>query len=209
MMMMLRTFWKRPLFTLSVVGILGLGVGATTAVFSVVNALLLSPLPYPDEERLVRISKNDLQRGWAHYPILFREFETWKEATETLETLAALRYTGTSKGAVTVDGVHHTAQQLDVTWNYFDVLGVTALFGRTFTEEDERLGHSANTVLSHQAWQRWFASDPDALGTTLPVPGKIAATRSSECFRSVWICPATPRCTSSRWRTTNASSKRT
>ena len=124
-----RAFAKRPLFTAAVIAILGLGIGATTAVFSVVNGLLLAPLPYPESERLVRVSKNDIQRGWAHYPVLFRELELWRQASESFEGMAALRYTGASSDAVTVHGAHRTVRELDVTTNYFDVLGVTALYG--------------------------------------------------------------------------------
>ena len=132
-----RTFQKRPLFATAVIAILGLGIGATTAVFSVVNGLLLSPLPYPDEDRLVRISKNDIQRGWSHYPVLYRELEIWQEASESFDGLAALRYTGPSSAAITVDGAHRTISALTVTTNYFDVLQVPAFLGRTFVPADE------------------------------------------------------------------------
>ncbi|HSF15012.1 MAG TPA: ABC transporter permease [Vicinamibacteria bacterium] len=167
----LRTFQKRPLFAAAVVAILGLGIGATTAVFSVVNGLLLSPLPYPEPDRLVRISKNDLQRGWSHYPVLYEELEAWREASESFDGMAALWYTGPSDKAITVDGAHRSVSVLPVTANYFDVLGVSALLGRTFVPADEDGADAPPVVLSYQTWQNLLASDPDIVDTILPIPG--------------------------------------
>ncbi|HXV65181.1 MAG TPA: ABC transporter permease [Vicinamibacteria bacterium] len=173
----LRTFQKRPLFTAAVVAILGLGIGATTAVFSVVNGLLLSPLPYPEEDRLVRISKNDLQRGWSHYPVLYEELEAWREASESFEGMAALWYTGPSDKAVTIDGAHRSVSVLPVTADYFDVLGVSALVGRTFVPADEDGGDAPPVVLSYRTWQSLLASDPGVVETILPIPGDGAGYR--------------------------------
>lgn len=126
-----RRLQQRPLFSVTVIAILALGIGATTAVFSVVNGLLLSPLPFPEADRLVRISKNDMHRGWSHYPVLDRELDVWRESSASFTGIAALRYTGAYDGTVTVDGSHRTVKILDVTTNYFDVLGVPAFLGPT------------------------------------------------------------------------------
>ena len=172
-----RTFQKRPLFAAAVIAILGLGIGATTAVFSVVNGLLLWPLPYPDADRLVRISKNDIQRGWSHYPVLYREFEAWQEASESFDDLAALHYTGPSNATITVDGAHRTISVLTVTTNYFDVLHVPAFLGRTFVPADEDAGDAPNVVVSYATWRNLLASDLDVVGSTFPVPGDAKAYR--------------------------------
>jgi predicted permease len=161
----------------AVIAILGLGIGATTAVFSVVNGLLLSPLPFPDAQRLVRISKNDIHRDWSHYPILDRELEVWRESSVSLTGIAALRYTGAYDGAVTLDGIHRTVKIVDVTTDYFDVLGVAPFLGRTFVPEDEDGRATPAVVLSHRTWSTLLASAPDVLGTTLAIPGNAKGYR--------------------------------
>jgi predicted permease len=170
-------FQRRPLFTATVIAILGLGIGATSAVFSVVNGLLLSPLPYPGEERLVRISKSDIQGDWSHFPILYRELEAWQEASGSFDGMAALRYTGPSDEAVTLDGIHHSIRVLSVTTNYFDVLEVRAFLGRTFVPADEDGGDSPSIVLSYGTWRNLFAANRDVIGSTFPIPGDASGYR--------------------------------
>jgi len=77
----LRSARKRPLASLTIILILGVGIGATTAVFSVVDGLLLEPLPYPEPDRLVRVWKNDITRGYPHYPLTYPEYVKWIEAS--------------------------------------------------------------------------------------------------------------------------------
>ena len=173
----LRTFQKRPVFAGTVVAILALGIGATTAMFSVVKGSLLSPLPYPDAERLVRIAKNDVQRGWSHYPVSYRELDLWRATSESFEGLAALQYTGPDTGAITVDSTHRTVSRLTVTTNYFDVLDIAPFLGRTFVPEDEELGSTPSVVVSYGTWQSLLESDPDVVGKTLAIPGEGYAYR--------------------------------
>lgn len=166
----IRPMRARPMFAAAVIGLLGLGIGATTAMFSVVKGTLLSPLPYPDASSIVRIAKNDTTGGWAHYPVLYRELEVWRNA-ESFEKMGALRYSGASSGAITVNDAHRIVRLLDVTTSYFDVLGVPALLGRTFVPEDEDVGSSPNVVVSHRTWQNLFLADPEIVGRTFRVPG--------------------------------------
>ena len=85
-----RSARKRPLFSLTIILILGVGIGATTAVFSIVDGLLLEPLPYPEPGRLVRVWKNDIARGYPHYPLTYPEYEQWIEASESFESAALM-----------------------------------------------------------------------------------------------------------------------
>ena len=81
----LRGLRARPLFAATAILILGIGIGATTAVFSVVNGLLLQPLPYPDQDHLVRIWNNDVDRGFSHFPVTYPELQRWRDASESFE----------------------------------------------------------------------------------------------------------------------------
>ena len=142
----------------------GAGIGANTAIFSVVNAVLLSPLPYPDGNRLVVVQsrnvKQDLE-GQAFSPAGFREFE--KQVT-SFEYVAAARYNYTN-----VTRIEKPTQISDglVTANYFDVLGVKPLLGRTFLLSDGAGGAQPTVVLGHTLWKKNFGARPDIIGENI------------------------------------------
>ncbi|HEX8491039.1 MAG TPA: ABC transporter permease [Chthoniobacterales bacterium] len=160
----LRQLRKSPGFTFVAILTLALGIGANTAIFTVVNAVLLSPLPYPNSDRIVMVLSNNLQenlKGMGFAPAGFRDVE--KQAT-SFEAIAASRYnydnlTGVEKPTSLTGSL--------VTQDYFKVLGETALIGRTFTREDAAAGAKASVILSHDLWQKQFGGRQDIVGEAI------------------------------------------
>ena len=149
---------------------LALGMGANTAIFSVVNAVLLRPLPYRDAERLTTVFESDARQE-SFYPAAPANFLAWKGAATSFEDLAALSNKGWS-GNLTGAGEPERLQGFQVTANFFPLLGVAAAHGRTFLPEEDRPGASNVIVLSHGLWQRRFGGDPSVVGRTLTINGR-------------------------------------
>ena len=156
-----RQLRKSRSFTVIAVLTLALGIGANTAIFSVVHAVLLAPLPYPNDHQLVTIQSRNVQRnlhnqGFA--PAAFREFE--KQAT-SFQHVAASRY-----NYVNLTRVEKPTQLTDsmVTHGYFDVLGVQPLIGRTFTAADAAGGAKPTVVLNYGLWQTQFGGRTSLIG---------------------------------------------
>ena len=155
-----RCLWKNPGFTLAAVTTLGLGLGAATTVFTVVDAVLLSPLPYDEPERIVYVWETGPRNPQERIPLSPHNFgDLWRQS-EVFDAIGAeftthVNLTGGDQPERAVAGY--------VTAPVFDVLGVDAALGRTFTMpeqmEDQHLG-----VLSHGLWQRSFGGDPDVVG---------------------------------------------
>ena len=165
-----RLLRNSPGFTAAALFTLLLGIGATTAVFSVVNAVLLRPLPYAHSERLVHVLADDPQdaRAGASY----RSFEAWRAHNRTFSDLAVY-YRNTGWSRVTVGGAlePRTIQAGFTSANFFAVLGVPPLLGRVFLA-DEELRREPVVVLSFDMWQRDFGRDPAALGKTIEIDGR-------------------------------------
>src|SRR3989449_3013969 len=164
----LRTLWQRPGFTLIAVVTLGLGIGATTAIFSVVNAVLLRPLPYPAAERLMRIGQQ--------YPSGLAaagepKFLFWREQSESFETMAA--YEGFGAGGNLAGGSEaEYVEGLRVSSEFFRVLRVYPALGRAFTKEDDIPGSEPVAILSDGLWRRSFGADAGLLGRTILLNGQ-------------------------------------
>jgi putative ABC transport system permease protein len=156
-----RVLWRTPAFTAVAVLTLGLGIGANTAVFSVVNAVLLRPLPFPQSDRLTMIwatnTKNGGQRDVASYP----DFEEWKASSRSFDGMAAF----TSRG-VTLAGPDQAvlAPALQTTPGFFETLGVLPALGRTFQQSDLTKGEPRVAVLSDAVWRRQFGGRTEVLG---------------------------------------------
>ena len=159
-----RGLWRHPGFTLVAIGSLALGIGANTAIFSVVNGVLLRPLPYPQPEQLVTIhqSKPNFATGAMPYP----NFRDLQKQNQTFTAMAISRPTSFSLiGAGEVERVNARL----VTADYFTVLGVTPALGRTFAPGEDESGVGPVALISQDLWQRKFGSAPDVLqrGITL------------------------------------------
>ena len=168
-----RQLRKTPGFTLIAVVTLALGIGANTAIFSVVNAVLLKPLPYPQPEQLVAIGAIDpRQTAGALGTLSFPDFEDYRTRSTSFAAMAAYRSRDFAVGG---DGEAHNVQGLRVSAGLFEVLGVQPALGRTFRVEEEAAGggpEGLTTILSYSLWQRQFAGDRSVLGRTINLDGR-------------------------------------
>jgi predicted permease len=179
-----RALRATPGITVASIVILALGIGASTAVFSVVNGLLLRPLPVTAQDRLVRVSKIDVVRRFDHYPLTYPEYLEWSRRSREFESLAAFWAWGTNDGLLLGSGEPAHLKISPVSGNFFEVLGASSHVGRTLRSEDDRASGVPPLVLSHRAWRERFGSDPAVVGRTLPVR---LADRTS--FLAVGVMP--------------------
>ncbi len=154
-----RMLLRQPGFTLIAVLTLGLGIGANTAIFSVVNAVLLRAFPYGDADRLVIVWEKMRQNE--QNVISPANFFDWQEQQSVFAGLAAFNDT---RNSLSGDGAPEEIAGQVATDNLFSVLGVNALIGRTFTPEDGKPGQNTVVVLSYGLWQRRFGADPNVIG---------------------------------------------
>ncbi|MBW3535934.1 MAG: ABC transporter permease, partial [Gemmatimonadetes bacterium] len=161
----LRTLRRSPMFTAMAVLTLGLGIGATTAVFSVVDAVLLRPLPFPDAERLVAVFESSPAQGIEREEPSPPNFADWRRGNGTFEGLAAWSHASATTSSVEPPEVLLTAP---ASANLFQVLGVQPVVGRVFLEGEEG---EPLALLSHGLWQRMYGGDPDVVGRTVELGG--------------------------------------
>lgn len=161
----IRSLLKRPAFFAIAVLTLALGIGATTAIFSVVNAVLLRPLPYRDPERLVSIWETNLARGGELELTSLSNLLDWRRQNRSLQEIAA--WQRLSSLALTSQSPALEVRSSFVTANYFSVLGVPAAIGRTFSPEENSPGHTRVVVITDDLWQRQFASNPQVVGAKI------------------------------------------
>ena len=160
----LRQLRKSPGFTLFAGAALALGIGATTAVFSIADAVLLRPFSYRDPSRLVMIWEDDTAYGFPRNNGSPFAFTQWKERNHVFEDMAALTHDSLNLIGHGAPEYLHTDS---VTPNFFSVLGVDAGRGRTFTSDDGRPGAPLTVVLSYGLWVRSFGADPHLVGQEL------------------------------------------
>jgi predicted permease len=155
-------------FSLSAISILALGIGATTAIFTVVNAVLLEPLPYRDPDRLALMWERNTTIGKERDSVAPLNYLDWKAQNVTFEGLAAFRF-----GRFVLTGIGEAEEIVNVAvrGDLFRVLGVNASLGRTFTESEERRDERV-VVLTHEFWQRHFGGDRTIVGRTLTLTGR-------------------------------------
>src|ERR1043166_3711701 len=155
----LRMLTKNPGVSIIAVLSLALGIGANTAIFSVVSAVLLQPLPYQNPDRLVSLWENVPEHGrWRVAPANFFD---WKKQNTVFEGVVAF---GASTATLTGDGDPEQLEGTVVTPGYFEVVGAQPMLGRAFqTEEDER-GKDQVIILSYGLWQRRYGGDPNLIG---------------------------------------------
>ncbi len=158
-----RMLLKQPGFTLVAALTLALGIGANTAIFSVVNAALLRSLPFPEPEQIVRVYSSDIVRGGLS-PFSYQNFLDLKARNQSFAHAAA--YTLSSTNLI-ADDAPARIRFATVTTEFFDVLGIDPLLGRTFRPEEGQTGRGEVVVLSYGFWRRHFAGDPSAIGKTV------------------------------------------
>jgi putative ABC transport system permease protein len=162
-----RMLFKQPGFTAIAALTLGLGIGANITIFSVVNAVLLRPLPYPDADRLVFLWSEAPAQNIRERASAYANVADWREQNKSFEDIAASDPT-----VVTLTGAAEPEQVMSVraSANLFPLLGVAPMLGRTFTADEERQ-QARVVVLSHGLWRRRFGASPNVLGQTLEIDG--------------------------------------
>lgn len=165
----LRTLAKKPGFTFVAVLTLGLGIGANTAIFSLVNTVLLRPLPIAKPEQVVTLNSGTPGRGF--FPLMgYAEYKDYRDRNQALAGLAAASM---APVGLSNNGINERIWGLHVTGNYFNLLGVGAAIGRVITPEDDLTPEAHPVVmLSYQCWQRRFGADPQIIGRSLLISGR-------------------------------------
>jgi predicted permease len=167
----LRNLTRVPGFALAFVLTLGLGIGANTAIFSVVNGVLLRPLPYPEAERIMHLRQPQVAAGVEDSSFSFPEVAHYRSVATTVDQFVEF---GDWTFNVLGRGAPHRATGGLVTANFFPMLGAQPLVGRLLVPEDEAKGAPPVVVLTHAYWQRIFGSDPAVVGQMLDLTVKRA-----------------------------------
>ncbi|MEW6208881.1 MAG: ABC transporter permease [Acidobacteriota bacterium] len=163
-----RMLARKPGFTAIAVLALALGIGVNTAIFSLVNALLISPLPFPELDRLVAIWDRLPSQGVEHNEVTVANFLDWREQNQSFENLALYRW-----WSVNLTGADRPerVQGFLVSANLLDTLGAKPRMGRGFAADEDQPGKEMVAILTHKLWQRRFAGDPDIMGKTVLLNG--------------------------------------
>jgi putative ABC transport system permease protein len=178
----LRVLLKSRGFALVAVVTLALGIGASTAAFSVVHAVLLRPLPFPEQERLVVAWKRDAATGNPFVELSVPDVRDWQAQSVSFEGLAAMPTTVYGYGYVlTGRGEPVQLESAKVTGRFFGLLGARAAHGRVFDERDDRVGGPAVVVISDRLWRERFGADPKVVGQTV--------TLSQTAFNVIGVMP--------------------
>jgi predicted permease len=164
-----RILAKKPAFTAVAVLALALGIGANTAIFSVVNTILLTPLPYKEPDRLMMIWENQIIRGVERDTPSPANYIDWRDQNQSFENMAA--FTGQSFNLVGVGDPERLEGQR-VSSTLFPILGVEAIAGRVFLPEEDEPGNNNVALISQSLWQRRFNSDPGLIGRPLTLNGQ-------------------------------------
>lgn len=165
----LRILFKKPGFTAIAVLTLALGIGANTAIFSVVDAVLLRALPYPDADRLVMLWSTMQSQGVPTAGSAMPDYREWRDQSQSFEGLGGFYYgdfnlSGANREPARVQGAYITA-------NLFPVLGIAPALGRGFSSEEEQFGRNHVALLSNELWQRRYGADPRIIGRSVTLGG--------------------------------------
>ncbi len=186
----LRSLFKNPGFTIAAVAALALGIGTNTAIFTVVNTVLLKPLTYPDADRIVQFLLTTPEgKGAAASPT---KFNNWREQTSVLQDVTAYDFGGpgfnlTGDHPEQVHGIH-------VSEAYFRLFGAPVMLGRTFTPQEDSPNGGRVVVLSYGLWQRRFGGNPNVVGTALSlgnepytIVGVLGQSFATDPEADIWI----------------------
>ena len=166
----LRVLWKAPGFTAVAVLALALGIGANTAIFSVVNGVLLRPLPFAEPERLVMVWMDNRVLGLREDLNSYPNYVSWRDGSKAFEHLAA--FSGASPTLTSERGEPERLTGVSATANLFNVLRAQPALGRVFTAEEEAEGQDAVVVIGHGLWRRRFGGERDIVGRQITLNGR-------------------------------------
>lgn len=161
-----RTLWKDPGFTIVAVLTLTLGIGANTAIFSVVQGVVLAPLPYPQPDRLVMVSAS--RPSLKQLSISYPDFRDWQRNARSFEQMAAMKWRDYD---LTGSGASEHLDGMEVSSGFFATLGVRLALGRDFSPSENQPHGAAAVIISQRLWKDRFSSSPQALGKTLILDG--------------------------------------
>ena len=163
-----RTLRKAPVFTCMAVLVVMLGIGANTAIFSVVNAVLLQQLPFKDPQKLVAITM--MQSDRLNMPLSIADFEDLQSQNRSFDGMSAYAFWSAN---VSGQGEPERLQEVRVSANYFQLMGTSAWLGRTLLPEDDNAGSAQVVVLGYGLWRRRFGGDMAVVGKTLELNGDV------------------------------------
>ena len=164
-----RSLWRRPSFTAAVVVSLGLAVGVNTAMFALVDGVLLEPLPYAEPDELVTLWQANRERPNAQGAVSLPNFDDWRERSETVEVMASYRSTSLSVFVGELPTVESGAFVSD---RFFEVFGARLISGRGIAYDEARSGGARAVVVSHEFWESRMGSDAGAVGSTIEIEGR-------------------------------------
>lgn len=166
-----RLLRKSPAFTAIAILTLALGIGATTSIFTLINSVLLRPLPYPHADHLVQV---DLQYkgGGLYYGMNHAQFRSYQRQNHTFQYLAAYDLFGSGLN-LSADSEPELIQSRRVTADFFRVLGISPALGRDFTSEDDRPGAAPVVILSYRVWRNLLGANPAAIGAPVHLGGEL------------------------------------
>ena len=162
-----RALLKSPAFTALALVSLALGIGANTAIFSVINATLLHPVPYPDAGRLVLLYTKEPNFNLRDFPVSGPDFMDWRDRNTVFSSMAAIQVRSVN---LTLQGVPDRVFAARVTSNWFSTLGLSPVIGRAFTPAEDKLGGSV-AVISDGLWNRRFGRNRNVLGKPITIDG--------------------------------------
>ncbi len=164
----LRTLRKTPAFTIAALTTLALGIGATTAIYSLVHTVLLRPLPYVEPDRLVQIVETNKPLNISQFSVSYLNFLSWQERSRSFESLATF---GGSAGTLTGDGEPQRVAGAAVSPDFFSMTGLKPVLGRTFLPEENVAGKDKVVMLGESLWRSRFGGDPSMIGKTILLSG--------------------------------------
>jgi putative ABC transport system permease protein len=163
-----RMLRRNPGFAAVAILTLAIGIGANVMIFSIVNGVLLRPLPFPDSQRIVTLWESDANRGIVHGTASAAEFLDWRDMNHSFQDLSgwrALYFT------ITGNGEPEQVWGSQVSGNFFRMLQVSPVLGRDFSAEDEQIGHEQVVILNYALWQRHYGGDTGIIGRTISLDG--------------------------------------
>jgi len=164
----IRGLAKRPVLTIIAIVTLGLGIGANSAIFSTINALLLKPLPFPDPERIVAVWEKVPSRGMERNEVAMANYLDWNAQSQAFEHLGFYRWWSTN---LTGSDSPERVQGFLVTANFLDIVGVKPMLGRGFSADQNQPGKDGVALLTYSLWQRRFGADPNIVNKTISTNG--------------------------------------
>jgi hypothetical protein len=179
----IRLLRKAPLFTATILLTLVIGIGATTAIFSGVNAILLRPLPFAEPERLMQVAEKNDKLNLPAFGSSALNYLSWKEQTRAFDALGAIRFTTFTLSG---HGDPETYTGNAISASLMPLLGLPTTLGRTFTDDDDRPGAPPVAIISESLWRRRFGGNPDAIGRAAMLNGTAYTLVGVATARRFW-----------------------